>query len=261
MQKDKIRDIFVKSLSSHPNETADPRMFLLARPESDPTAIHNGETMPLLFLFLMNHFSKSIVAQLVQEAAAKPSAAEPIGVLVHQIFSDPEFLWRGVSFIDILVAKYRFACPVIFGITGNEKTEEGRVRVGWKKEGDNFISSAEHNSRMVGLAAGYAAITLRNYRNSVRLRNPYAPHHYWTAVATIVNTNPDIVCNTQFTVLKALIENHAEKFIGVYGDMAVAALRVAVISFPMAARESTITVKSLQVLAEKWRNEIGLVIN
>jgi nucleoporin GLE1 len=243
----------------YPGEHVDPQMFILDRPAPDSTAKHNGATMPLLFVYLLNIFAKAIVAQLISEASAKPAAAEPIGVLAHQIFSQPEFQWRNASFIDILLAKYRFACPVIFGLTGNEKTDAGRNRVGWKNDMGTWVSPQEHNERMIGLGAGYAALTLRNYGKSTR-KNPYSPYHYWTAIATIVNTDPDKVCATQFTVLKAMIENHADKFISFYGDMAVAALRVAVISFPACAKETTIAVKSLQVLAEKWQNENGFFV-
>jgi nucleoporin GLE1 len=229
---------------------------MMARPEPDSTAKNNGETMPLLFIYLMNIF-----AQLISEASAKPAAAEPIGVIAHQIFSQPEFLWRNVSFIDILIAKYRFSCPILFGITGNEKTEGGRAQIGWKNDSGNWVSPQEHSERMIGLGAGYAALTLRNYSKTVTRKNPYAPHHYWQAIAMIVNTDPDKVCQTQFTVLKALIEDHWEKFVAFYGNMAMGALRAAVVSFPACAKETSVSVKALQVLAQKWQNEFGFYLH
>lgn len=222
-------------------------------------AVHNGEGMPSMFLYVMNIFAKAIIGQLINEASTRAEAAEPIGVLAHVIFSNPDYQWRGCSFIDILIAKYYSSCPILFGSTGNERTKEGRMSIGWKHDDGNPVSQAQHNSNMTGLAVGYAALTLRNYLRSNR-QNPYAPHHYWTAISTITSTDPGLVCLSQYTVLKALVEHHYEKFVAFYGDQALAALRVAVVSFPALAKESTIEVKSLQVLADKWRNEDGFYV-
>lgn len=222
-------------------------------------AKHNGEQMPIMFLYLMSIFTKTIVAQLIDEASSRSEAAEPIGVLAHQVFSHPDYQWRNCSFVDILIAKYYVACPILFGSTGNERTEAGRISIGWKYDNGVAIPAAVHTSRMTGLAVGYAALTLRNYSKTSR-QNPYSPHHYWTCIATITNTDPMLICPTQFTVLKGLIEHHTDKFLAFYGDQALAALRVAVVSFPASAKESSIEAMSLQVLANKWANEDGFYI-
>ena len=92
--------------------------------------------MPSLFLYLLNIFTKAIVNQLSSEASTNPKIAEPIGIVAHTIISHPKFLWRGQSFIGIIMAKFRTSLPVVFGIRGAETTEQGRQRLGWRK-GDN----------------------------------------------------------------------------------------------------------------------------
>jgi len=236
---------------SVPSAQVDPRLFLRANPSPVEGASYNSNTMPLMFIYLLNIFAKALIRQLISEASAKSTAAEPIAILAHQIFSDVRFQWRNESFIDIMIAKYRVVCPVLFGIVGNEKTEQGRTLLGWKKDGNNWVSIQEHNDRMAGLGVGYASLALRRYAKTTR-RNPFPPHHYWTAMAAIINTPHDLICSTQYVVLKSMLENYGEKFVGFYGDMARAALRVALFHLPLQAPEGDSNAGALKLLREKW---------
>src|SRR5438045_6727276 len=106
----------------------DPSHFMLSPPPPDGSP----DTFPSLFLYLLNIFAKAVIAQFIDEAGVAPKAADPVGVVAVQIFASNDFRFRGASLIDILVAKFRIVCPVLWGVYGNEKTEEGRAKLGWQ---------------------------------------------------------------------------------------------------------------------------------
>ena len=218
-----------------------------------------------MFIFLLNFFAKYVVAQFINEAGVNPEIADPIGVVAVQVFSRAEFLWREQSLIDIMMAKVRVVCPVLFGVRGNEKTEEGRARLGWiRDESGSYVSEEIHGSRMTGLSAGYAAICLRDFSKS-RLKNPWHPTHYWQTIASIVATPPDQRASTQYLVLRGLIDGYEATFLKFYGNAARAALKAALVKFPEGARApnsavlpGSSSVGGVQVLADKLARDRGI---
>lgn len=222
-------------------------------------AANNGTTLPALFVYLINICAKGIINQFINECGANPKAADPIGVFTAHIFSTPEFQWRGRSLIDILMAKFRIVCPVLFGLSGNDKTERGRLALGWRKDGPAWITEQSHNDRMAGLAAGYAAVSLRDFSKSSKA-NPYPPTHYWRALAGIINCPAGQTSNTQYVVVRSMIDGHEQRFLNFYGNAAVAALRLALVEFPKKAPGNTPAAGSLQALAEVLKTTSGLLL-
>ncbi|TLS29501.1 hypothetical protein PpBr36_01511 [Pyricularia pennisetigena] len=258
-QAEDIKKKLREALSGQiPSEPEDPNKFLL-QPRNPVEGVQNNSPyLPSLYLYLLNVFAKAVIAQFVNECGAKPQAADPIGTLVAKVFADPEFHWRGGSMIDILLAKFRVSCPVLFGFRGNDKTEQGRLRVGWRKDkGGSWDAEQTHVDRMTGLGAGFAAIALRDFAR-VKLKNPYPPSNYWTALARIINTPANEISDTQCYVLKAMIENHEKRFIQFYGTAAVAALRVALVEFPAKVQKKSAAVSALPVLAQILKRDTGL---
>jgi nucleoporin GLE1 len=216
----------------------------------------NGPELPSLFIYLLNMLAKAIISQFINECSAKPEAADPIGVVTAQIFSQKDLQWRGKSMIDILMAKFRVACPVLFGFRGNDRTQAGRLAVGWRAG----VDERTHNNRMVGLGAGYASIALRDFSKASKA-NPFPPSNYWKAMAYIVNTPPQQMSDTQFTVLKAMIDGHEQRFISFYGNAAIAALKIAIVDFPKKASAKTPPVAALGVLGDLMKRDRGLTLH
>ncbi|PGH07710.1 hypothetical protein AJ79_06187 [Helicocarpus griseus UAMH5409] len=220
--------------------SVDIRQFLAFPPTQLTTAPESQTKAPALLIYLLNIFSKAIIAQLIAEAGITPKYAEPLGVLTAQIFSMDAFLYNGISLIDILFAKYHALCPVLWGFYGNEQTASGKITIGWWRDeaGNNgkFVSPQTHEERMIGLGAGFAAISLRNFSKTPR-RNPVPNTHFWRAVATIVNTPAQEVQDTHFIVLSALLRHSAPRIVGFWGDAGLALLRRAIVEFPAATGE------------------------
>ena len=238
-------------------KTAEPAvdifMFLTALPPQDSNTDNKS---PALLLYQLSIFTKAIISQWVTEAGATPKAAEPIGIVASTIFSQPQYQWNGYPLIDILLAKLHVVCPVLFGIYGNDKTEQGCEKLGWLRESPKgpFIQEQRHNERMTGLGAGFAAISLRNYARSSKV-NAYPSHNYWKSFALIVNTPPEQVTSTHFIVLKAMIENYEQKILTAFGDMAIPALRKALVEFPASVKEPGVAGKSLALLVDMLRRD------
>ncbi|KAK3374069.1 GLE1-like protein-domain-containing protein [Lasiosphaeria ovina] len=259
-QQQRIAAVLREALTNRvQSQLVDPSNFVAEPRNPVQGAVHNDAQLPSLFIYLLNAFSKSVILQFIGEGGARPETADPIGVCVAATFSEPDFGWRGVSMIDILVAKFRIVCPVLFGYRGSEKTEQGRERLGWWKENGRWVTEQQHMDRMTGLGAGFAAVSLRKFAASKK-KNPYPPRHFWTAMAKIINTPPNEISNTQCVVLKSMIQNYEAKFIEFYGTAAVAALRASLIDFPARAPEKSPAVNSLEVLAQQFKRDIGLAL-
>jgi len=256
-----IQNILKESLSGTvPSELVDPHDYITDRREPAQGAQWNEPHLPSLFLYLLNQFSKAIINQFVNECGAQPKSADPVGVIAAMVFSNPLYLWRGKSLIDILMAKLRVGCPVLFGYRGSEKTEQGRLRLGWKKDGPGgWIPEQAHIDRMKGLGVGYAAISMRDFSRSNNT-NPWPPRNYWSSLARILNTPPAEVSNTQCVVVRAMLETYEERFIGFYGSQAIAAMRKALVEFPARVPEGGRTpgVLALQVLPDILKRELGI---
>ncbi|KAM0335706.1 hypothetical protein ACHAQA_000756 [Verticillium albo-atrum] len=237
----------------------DGSIFVADTREPMEGAIHNGPQLPAVFIYLLSHLSKAMIHQFASEVGANPKSAEPIGIVAAHLFSNPDFHWRGKSMIDVLIAKFRVACPVLFGARGSDRTEAGRIAIGWKKEDGHWISEQAHSDRMTGLGAGFASISLRDFSKASK-KNPYPPSHYWTAMAMIVNSPPPLISNTQYTVLKAMIDGHETRFLQFYGNAAIEALRTALVEFPKKAPASSHTAQALQVLGQVLQRDSGLAL-
>lgn len=192
-------------------------------------------TISGLLIYGLNIFAKAVVNQWAREASAKPDTADPPGIMATYLFGIDDFKIYGHTLLHILLAKFHKACPILFGVYGNEATEAGRERLGWRKEDDNgskrWVSEQTHNDRMAGLAAGYASIALRDFSRAP-FPNPYPSGNYWSAFARIVNTPATDITQSHLITLKALIENNVERFAKFYGNAAKVALRTALMDFP-----------------------------
>lgn len=259
-QTSKIMAVLRESLGGQvPSPPVQVSRFVLEPREAVEGATHNDETLPALFIYLVNICAKGVISQFINECGPNPKAADPIGVFTAQLFSHRDFQWRGQSLIDMLMAKFRVVCPVLFGFRGSERTEKGRLAIGWRRDGPAWITEQSHNDRMAGLGAGFASISLRDFSKASKA-NPYPPTNYWKALAAIVNSPAGETSNTQCVVLRSMIDGHEQRFLQFYGNAAVAALRLALVEFPKRAPENAPAAASLLALREVIRTEGGLAL-
>ena len=244
----------LKKAATFTEPQVDVSMFLASPPQVDD---RNG---PALLVYLLNIFAKAMIAQFIDEAGVKPIIADNLGTVASHIFALDNFRWKNISLVDILIAKFHVVCPILFGIYGDERTLEGKQRLGWwREEGSGaFVPEQRHFERMTGLGAGFAGISLKNYEKA-RAQNPYPDNHYWTSLARIINVPPQEITQTHFVVLKGMIENFEAKFVQFFGDAAIAALRLGLIELPKRSPPS-VAAKSLAGLVDVLKRDKKFIL-
>lgn len=228
-------------------------------PSSPIAQQSNPVLMSTLFIYMLHMFGKCIIQQLIRESAAtSPKVADNIGIAAVSIFSDPELKCGDIALVDMLLAKIHKLVPTLFGVYGSEKTPAGRERLGWRE----FDDKQAWQNITTSVTAGFAALHLRNLTKlRVKRDNPFLNSEYWAAIARIVNTPVAEITETHLIVLKCLINNNAEKFIQLYGQMAKVALRHALTSFPAAVfNKYPNAAGALQVLPEVMKKELHLTL-
>ncbi|KAI9779329.1 MAG: hypothetical protein M1839_007437 [Geoglossum umbratile] len=252
----RIINVLNQALNDSESPKIDVRQFVILpnERESDTSVMSQSPDRPALFIYLLNIFAKAVIAQFIDEAGVNPKAAEPVGVIAVTIFANDNFKWRGTPLIDILIAKFRRVCPVLFGIYGKDTTRAGRSRLGWHANDNEWVPEQTHAERMTGLGAGFASVTLRNFSKS-KMTNPYTNVKYWQSLQWVCGVPPLEATDTHFIVLKAMIENYASKFIELYGDAAKLALRKALITFPTESGRKSAAVQAAATLADALRRD------
>ncbi|EAS31498.3 RNA export mediator Gle1 [Coccidioides immitis RS] len=248
----------LKKASALQEPSIDIRQFIAFPP---PHVVNEESKVPALLIYLLNIFAKAIIAQLVAEAGVTPKCAGPLGVLTAQVFSMDAFVYKGCSMIDILLAKYHVVCPVLWGFYGSESTQTGKTALGWwRDEPDGpFVSRQVHEERMIGLGAGFAAISLRDFSKTSR-QNPLPNTHFWKALSIIVNVPPEEIQDTHLTVLGAMLKFSAQRVVGFWGDLGLLALRHAIVTFPSSLSKKSSARSSVEILRDLYAREHCILI-
>jgi nucleoporin GLE1 len=253
-KRSKMLAILQQAMSA-PGPTIDARQYLI---QSGAKFVHMSlqeAQIPVVFIYLINFFAK-ISIKILKESTLQ-TMTNLVGISVAFIFGHNNLRWQGESFVDVFLAKYHKVCPVLFGIYGPENTRAGRDRIGWGTEGDSYIETALHQEEMMGLAMGWSAVTLRDFKTSTSARNSLPAWHFWASVANIVNVPTKDVQETHLIVLKNMLEHYADKFVKFYGQAAMVALRRAVVTFPEGVKDSTAR-SGLVLLREIFVKKFGL---
>ncbi|KAI9759030.1 MAG: hypothetical protein M4579_002619 [Chaenotheca gracillima] len=259
----KIGEILKEAMADGSAPQVDIRTYIFDSNQVDPNSpsANQAPEAPATFVYLLNIFAKAVMAQFIDEAGVAPKAADPVGIVVAQIFATPQFHWRGMPLIDILMCKFHVVCPVLWGIFGNEKTNLGKTRLGWWREEKDgpWVSDQRHSERMTGLGAGFASIALRNFEKS-KSQNPYPNYHYWQSLQYIISLPPQAATWTHYIVLKSMIEHYETRFLDFFGAAALAALRKALIEFPKQAPTKNAAASALGVLTDVMKRDAKLTI-
>ncbi|KAK1067393.1 hypothetical protein LTR74_006438 [Friedmanniomyces endolithicus] len=209
----KIEAIFKQALTIA-GPTVDIREYV---PSVDPTTLAQATPAdaqyPAILLYLLHQFAKRTIRQLIAEGGADTEVCDPIGIILVQVFARPDYQWREHSLIDLLWAKYHSLCPQLFGI----RVQEG--------EGEEYFR------RVTGLAAGFSAVTLRDFSKS-RNRNPAPNTLWWESTARILNLSATQTQMTHFVILKASITDFVPRILQLFGGAGKAVIKNAVTVFP-----------------------------
>ncbi|KAL2871974.1 putative RNA export mediator Gle1 [Aspergillus lucknowensis] len=258
VQTQEIRTTLEKAVSIA-EPSVDIRQFIAFPPE-DITKSDDSK-VPALLIYAMNILAKSLISSLITEASINQGHAEPIGIMAAQIFSMDAFVYKGHHMVDILWAKYRVVCPALWGFSGNEKTEAGRLALGWWREAPDgpFISEQGHADRMTALGAGFAALTLRNFGKTAR-KNPFPNTLFWISMHKILSIPPSEIQETHVTLLSAMLRSSAERIVGFFGHIGLALMRRAIVDLPNSLPKQSMAVNQLKLLRDLYKREKNIIL-
>ncbi|KAF2472052.1 GLE1-domain-containing protein [Lindgomyces ingoldianus] len=246
----RMREILNKAQSSN-GPTVDIRPYIVSQPL--PAISNEAEAQyPAVLLYAWICFEKSLIKQFEQEAANEDGRIiQELGLIAASLICDPKYTWKGLCMKDILLAKYHKAAPMLFGITGRMDTREGQARLGWVTISGNDPETNVYNQRMIGLGAGYAALSLRSFSGKL----PAFPiSDYWRAISSICNTPVETLYDGHFMLLKGLMRDYASKFLHFYGNQAKGVLRRAAIDLPnQAPARAKDAANLVKVLPDVWK--------
>lgn len=245
--------------SRFPEPSVDIRRFLAYPPKEIADSEHK---VPALLIYGLNIFAKCLISALITEASINPAHAESIGIVAAQIFSMDSFIYQGIHMSDILWAKYRVVCPALWGFNGDDKTEEGKLALGWWREEASgpFIADQAHLDRMTALGAGFSAITLRNFGKSAR-RNPFPNIIFWDSINKILAIPAAEMRDTQITLLHTMLRFSGERILTFFGRFGLSLLQRAIIKLPAALERQTMSVHQLKVLRETYLRDFNIWLN
>lgn len=258
-QVQEIKATMEKAAAFPGQPSVDIRQFIAFPP--DHIANSDDNKVPALMIYCFNIFSKCLIASLLTEASVNQNHAEPVGIVAAQIFSAEPFIYKGIPMSDILWAKYRFLCPALWGLYGDEKTEAGKRAVGWRltEPGGPFISEQEHGDRMTALGAGFAAITLRNFGKTAR-QNPFPNTIFWHSMHKISSIPLNEMPETHVIILSAVLRSSAERVVGFFGHIGLALMRRAIVDIPNGLPRQTTAVNQLRLLKDLYLREKAILI-
>lgn len=251
----KLRALFATARNAG-GPTVDIRPFIISR-EIPPISDDSQAQYPAILLYAFICFEKFVIKQFASEAANDDGRVTiELGAIAASLLMDKDLVWNGVPLIDLILAKYHSACPILFGVRGDMKTVDGMRRLGCFSAGQQ-IPTNDYHERMLGLGRGFAAMSLR------LVVAPAIPlSEYWRLVARLCNTPEDAIYTGHFYVLKGLVRDHVKKIVQLYGRPGMALLRYACSAFPKRApARAKAAAGIVSCLPDVWTTKEGGLVN
>ncbi|KAK9484751.1 GLE1-like protein-domain-containing protein [Lipomyces starkeyi] len=214
------------------------------------------EKSDLCYNWLLNFLSKSIVSQAETETTVSPMSAFPLGTLAVFMMSKHDKLR------DLLIARIVKKCPYVIGYSCSIDTEEGRIRMGYKRIEGKWEDDAMYCERMGGIASVWGVMTQIGFPLNSNISHPYPMYHSWTFISRMLNLPPASLTNAHFTVMAAWWELTARRFLIAYGREGHKLLTTVWDAWTRAASDKRYPAAArLRILGEQWQEhgETGLV--
>ncbi|AGO10345.1 AaceriABL110Wp [[Ashbya] aceris (nom. inval.)] len=203
------------------------------------------------YRWILNFIAKAIVSQAETETRVKPETAVPLATLtLHLLCRYPELH-------ELLLARIVKKCPFVLGYTCNIDTEEGRTRMGWKRNSDGkWEDETTYDERMGGMMTLYAVISRSPLPTEfiTTKEHPISMAHSWKMLARIGNQNPALLTNTHFVLLGSWWDAAASHFLLRYANQGSKLLRVIADDLTTAvADRKYVGAARLRILLEEWQ--------
>lgn len=173
----------------------------------------------LVYQWILNFVAKAIVAQAEAEVTVKPTAALPLARLAVFLLDGLDGLYY------YLCARFAKKCALILGYTCSIDTEEGRIRMGWKRSDEKWESEVKYEERIGGIVTVWAVMS-RVCKND---KFPFfSLPAEWRFMARMLNTDKQLIGNVHYGAFCNWWEASAAQLVDAYNRQAVKALQLAV---------------------------------
>lgn len=171
--------------------------------------VKQTKSSDLSYQWTLNFIAKALVHQAETEIGVKPENSLPLSRLTIYLLQEfPELS-------DLLMARFVKKCPYIIGYNCPIDTEEGRLKMGWKRKNDNkWEDDITYDERMSGIMTFYSVITSL----PSQLGENWNIIASWKFLARICNTPIDSLTNTHFVVLGSWWDASGYQFIKSFGN-------------------------------------------
>lgn len=212
--------------------------------------ISETKGMEIAYKWILNFVAKAIVSQSETEVRARPSSSVPLAKLTLNLLCEfPELK-------DFLMARFVKKCPFIIGFTCAVDTEEGRLRMGWKRhDGSKWEDEVAYDERMGGMMTLYSVLTrlTLDQKYFQQMSSPMPMSENWKMITRLLNQPVSLLTNAHFIVASSWWEASADQILKNYGRQGEKIMQLAWINWPKAVEEKKFTgAKTLQTMGEDW---------
>ena len=181
--------------------------------------IQETKSNELAFKWILNFVAKAIVHQAEVEVSVHGKAALALGSLALELLLVfPELHY-------FLMARFVKKCPLVIGYTCAIDTEEGRKRMGWRKDDEKWESEERYNERLGGICTLYSVMSRLSIDQSfsgysANCKHPLPISRSWTMLSRLLNTPLKLVTDIHFVVAGSWWDACASQLLQAYGIQA-----------------------------------------
>ncbi|CCE62348.1 hypothetical protein TPHA_0C01930 [Tetrapisispora phaffii CBS 4417] len=215
--------------------------------------VDETKTNQLSYNWILNFICKAIVSQAETEVRVKPASSLALGKLSVLL------MIRYEELTELLKARFIKKCPFVIGFSCKIDTEEGRLRMGWKRKEDNkWEEETTYDERMGGMVTLFSVITrlpVSTEFNGITAesRNPIPISESWRFLARICNMDKELLTNSHFIILCSWWEAAGKQFVEHYGKQGEKLLRLVAGNLINSVSASKfIGAARLSILIEEW---------
>lgn len=163
----------------------------------------------LSYKYILNFIAKELIKQAEVEVIVSPSHSIPLAKFATNLLSQfPDLTY-------FVLARFYKKCPYLIGYTCSIDTEEGRLRMGWRRSSGKWEEESKYNERVGGIATLYAVMSRLDVDPSM---TPITMSSSWLFLSRTLNTSADLLQDVHYILVANWWEACAFQFLQVYRE-------------------------------------------
>lgn len=212
-----------------------------------------GKSDPFVFSWLLNFIAKALIAQAETEVSIKPKMAIPLAKMaLNLLLLHPELK-------EYLMARFVKKCPLVIGFVCAIDTEEGRAKMGWKRNSEGkYEDDSQYAERLGGIMTLFAVMnrlpldmTLIGFEQG--MKHPIPMNHSWTLLARVMDAMPSLINDAHFTIIGSWWDACSSEFHEAYGQQGRKLLQLVSTKWVILGKQCA-SRERLKMLGDDWRN-------